>query len=69
MRTVEVRIAPDGTITAATQGYTGTDCMNAIPMLEALCDALVVQSSFLEQSDEPCINHTHNTLGDIKCRT
>ena len=51
MKTVEIRIAPDGSITAQTQGYTGKSCMNAMPFLQRLCDGSVVQSSFLEAEE------------------
>lgn len=69
MKTVEIRIASDGSITAKTQGYKGKNCMSAIPMLELLCDGLVVESGFLQEAEEQAESHTYNTLGDIRCRT
>lgn len=69
MKTVEIRIAPDGSITAKTQGYIGKSCMDAMPILELLCSGLVVESGFLQETEEQAESHTYNKLGDITCRT
>lgn len=52
MKTIEIRIAPDGSISAQTQGYTGRSCMEAIPLLQMLCDGSVVQSYFTETVEQ-----------------
>lgn len=41
-----IRLERDGTVRAHTEGVTGPACMGALPMLEDLLEATVVDSAF-----------------------
>lgn len=43
---IQVRIAPDGTVTAETMGMTGPKCLDYVDVLEDLLQATAVQSAF-----------------------
>jgi hypothetical protein len=45
-RRLQIRVAPDGSITAETLGYTGQECLDAIGVLEDLLDATTTSSRF-----------------------
>lgn len=51
MRTLEIHIASNGSISIQTQGFTGKTCMDAIPLLQTLCDGHVVESAFMEENE------------------
>ena len=67
MKTIEIRIAPDGSISAQTQGFVGKSCMNAIPLLQAFCDGIIVQSGFTEM--EQVQNYVHGVEEGKICPT
>lgn len=48
-RTLKVVVAPDGTITAETIGFTGTACLSQISLLEDILEASTVQSAFTKE--------------------
>ena len=45
-RALKVSVAPDGTITAETIGFTGSTCLSQIGALEDLLEATTVRSAF-----------------------
>ena len=49
MRTLEIRIAANGSISVQTHGFQGNTCIEAIPLLQTLCDGHVVESAFTEE--------------------
>lgn len=69
MKTIEIRIAPDGSITAQTQGYAGKSCMHTMPLLQELCDGVIVQSCFLEADGNQIQNQVQNVEGEKQCHT
>ncbi|WP_276782328.1 DUF2997 domain-containing protein [Actinomyces gerencseriae] len=48
-RALKVSIAPDGTITAETIGFTGEACLSQIGVLEDLLEATTVRSAFTDE--------------------
>ena len=48
-RALKVSIAPDGTITAETIGFTGSACLSQIGVLEDLLEATTVRSAFTDE--------------------
>lgn len=55
MRTLEIHIASNGSISVQTHGFTGKTCMDVIPLLQTLCSGYVVESAFTEERE------LHNT--------
>ena len=45
-KTVEIRLSPDGSVTAETHGMTGKSCLAYMALLEELMQASVVDSEF-----------------------
>jgi len=43
---IELRIAPDGTVSAETRGVVGPKCLNLIEVLEDLLDATTTHSEY-----------------------
>lgn len=48
-RALKVSVAPDGTITAETIGFTGSTCLSQIGALEDLLEATTVRSAFTDE--------------------
>ena len=48
MKTLEIRIAANGSISVQTHGFQGNTCMEAIPLLQTLCGGHVLESAFTE---------------------
>ena len=48
-RALKVSVAPDGTITAETIGFTGSTCLSQIGALEDLLQATTVRSAFTDE--------------------
>jgi Protein of unknown function (DUF2997). len=48
-RVLKVSVAPDGTVTAETIGFSGSSCLSQINLLEDILEASTVQSAFTEE--------------------
>ena len=48
-RALKVSVAPDGTVTAETIGFTGSACLCQIGVLEELHEATTVRSAFTDE--------------------
>ncbi|MFC2359397.1 MAG: DUF2997 domain-containing protein [Actinomyces dentalis] len=48
-RALKVSVAPDGTVTAETIGFTGSACLSQIGVLEDLLEATTVRSAFTDE--------------------
>ena len=48
-RALKVSVAPDGTVTAETIGFTGSACLSQISVLEDLLEATTVRSAFTNE--------------------
>ena len=48
-RALKVSVAPDGTVTAETIGFTGSACLSQISVLEDLLEATTVRSAFTDE--------------------
>jgi hypothetical protein len=52
-RRIVVRVRPDGSLHAETQGIKGDACLAYIPIIEALTEARTVSSHFTSEYREP----------------
>lgn len=65
---IVVTIAPDGTISAATQGIKGTDCLDYIQVLEDLLEATTASSAFTDEYHETTTSTHHEVSNDLHQR-
>lgn len=52
VKRVQIKILPDGSIEAVTQGIKGKACLEYVHLLEELLDAKVVDSNFTSEYNE-----------------
>ena len=48
-RALKVSVAPDGTVTAETIGFTGSACLSQIGVLEDLLETTTVRNAFIDE--------------------
>lgn len=56
---IVVRVGPDGTIAAETQGIKGSRCLDYINVLEDLLDAQTTNSAFTPEYHESATSSSH----------